>query len=167
MYIVVTDCILYNNLSLATHQHQYIGEYRCALISNGKMKKIGTFTECVALSEGKLHPVSYNSSELQSNKTAQDEDMDEDKGNVDIPASDVEPMNDTKDKPEVLNTQEETKFSGLVSRATFLHYARSMGSIWNSVLLLILFTITQAISLGSIVALGRWSELDPDQQVSM
>ena len=45
---------------LATHQHQFIGDSRCVLMSRGKIKAIASFAECVAVSDGKLHRVSYN-----------------------------------------------------------------------------------------------------------
>lgn len=39
---------------LATHQHQYIGDYRCVLMVGGRLQCIGTYADCVAASGGKL-----------------------------------------------------------------------------------------------------------------
>ena len=62
------------------------------------------------------------------------------------------------------NDQEEVKAVGIVKMGTFLRYARSTGNIWVVLALLILFVVTQATSLLTIVNIGRWSELPEEQQ---
>ena len=62
------------------------------------------------------------------------------------------------------NDQEVVKAVGIVKMGTFLRYARSTGNIWVVLALLILFVVTQATSLLTIVNIGRWSELPEEQQ---
>ena len=75
-------------------------------------------------------------------------------------------MDNDASKQNITNNQEETKLNGVVSRATFFRYGRAMGGIGICICLLVLFAISQALVLGNVVAIGRWSELEAEQQVS-
>jgi len=159
---------------LATHQHQFIGETQCIFMSNGAIKHFGSFSDCVAASNGKLHLVSHNSDNSQDNST--DEDTTTTKNQ---PTSDSSPTatdnvaallpqrhdkTETDAKPN--DAQAETKFTGIVSRKTFIHYAQSMGNIWLAAALLLVFILAQATALATMAAIGRWSEFDKTQQKS-
>ena len=152
-----------------THQHQYIGSARCAFVSNGELKHIGTFEECVTNSGGKLHLVSHNAEESgeKAEITVEDEDSCPDPlviQEAKIKSPEAPKKSVLSDKTE--NNQEEKTITGVVTKATFLHYARSTGSLWWAFALMVLFLVTQALQLASIAMLGRWSEYPPDRQQS-
>ena len=157
------------NLKLlsVTHQHQYIGDARCVLMSKGELKYIGSFEGCVENSEGQLHLVSHNADEAEETCGGKDDrevSLDEEtksKGTFE----ENEDVDDVTEKV-LSGEQAETKFTGTVSRSTFSRYAKAMGSIWIAVGMLVLFFITQAVQLVAIAALGRWSELTAEEQVS-
>jgi len=156
---------------LATHQHQYIGNSRCIFMCNGKIRNIGSFSECVELSDGNLHFVSHNADDSSEGSNGNDE---KDSGDLmkkeiakNINSEDVaKHMDNDASKQNITDNQEETKFNGVVSRATFFRYGRAMGGIGICICLLVLFAITQALMLGNVVAIGRWSELEAEQQKS-
>jgi len=175
---------------LATHQHQFIGESRCVLMSDGKIKTIASFADCVAASDGKLHRVSYNTDVNDSTEDPHPDDtsttpapdrliLEEE---VDTDSADDEPPQNAssgdKDATPVTSkgvgngndsdnedNQEEVKVEGVVRRKTFLMYARATGSIPVVSALLVLFALTQLASLLSIVYIGRFSELTKEDQM--
>lgn len=177
MFLVVVAeylIFLYRCPILVTHQHQYIHNVntRCAFLSDGELKHVGTFEECVAKSEGKLRLVSHNmdvvdGADLVEKDVIPDriaimeaEDKSLLKASKDVELNEmVEPDNNE-------NSQKEKKHTGVVTKATFLHYARSAGSVWLAFLLLLIFLITQVLQLGAIAMLGRWSEYSPERQRS-
>ena len=66
---------------------------------------------------------------------------------------------------EAKKEQEEKKVRGLISKSTFIKYARSMGG-WGVVMwILFLFALSQAVSLACIAMIGRWSERSLEDQV--
>jgi len=149
---------------LVTHQHQYLGDIRCILMSAGKIKKIGSFVECVAASDDKLHLVSYNAAinhdhkKLTPNSFGVGGDYNKDK------KPKKESVEDNPLHPIDLH-QEESKNDGIVKMNTFLFYARATGGVWLATVLIFLFLITQVASLLSVMYCGRWSELPPEEQV--
>ena len=152
---------------LVTHQHQYIGDSRCAYIDNGTLKHIGSFESCVAKSGGKLHLVSQNSECSSEDLTKL---MDE--KSITSPSEPFEEKKEEKDttankESTPRNDQDEKKITGVVTKATFMNYARSTGSIWLAVGLILLFIITQILQLASIAYFGRWSEYDTSEQKSI
>ena len=118
------------------------------------------------LSDGNLHLVSQNADD------SEDSNGNDEKGSGDLMKKEIthkDVANQTDNgtsKQKESDDQEETKFNGVVSRATFFRYGRAMGGIGICICLLVLFAISQALVLGNVVAIGRWSELAAERQVS-
>jgi ATP-binding cassette subfamily C (CFTR/MRP) protein 4 len=144
---------------LATHQHQYVSDHRCILMSAGKIQTIGSYEECVAAAGGvlKAHVADSAVENL-------------------VEATDAETKPLLYDAPTVDNSQpvdiahivaddtKEDKVAGVVRLETYKKYAEAMGGIWVALFLLVLFTVTQATALTAVATMGRWAERPPSQQ---
>lgn len=165
-------CIFY--CTVVTHQHQFVGESRCLLVCDGKVRADGAFSECVASSGGLLDFVSQNAGgggadpdkkeDVDVEKDEKDSSDDPERKEVAVL---VNQSKETNDDTNAVSDQDEKKESGLVSRATFAHYARSMGGFWVAIWLFILFVLSQIASLAAIAMIGRWSERTLEGQVSV
>lgn len=125
------------------------------------IKSLGSFDECVKNSNGELNYVSHNA----EGKAAVDHNT-ELSNTSHINAEEVTKSEFVKEG-ETSNDQQETKFTGVVSKTTFIHYAKSMGGIWLVLGLLVCFAIAQLMHLSNTVVVGRWSELGAEDQVSL
>lgn len=154
-----------------THQHQYVGQSRCLLMSDGSIKVDGSFADCVAAANGKIDFVSFNE-ESQSDKTAWSTESIPTKEIAENMATHiiVEDQNDkmyTKPKAKASkDEQDEKRAKGVVSKATFIQYARSMGGWGMTSFIILLFASSQGASLASLAFVGRWSERPLEEQVS-
>ena len=145
-----------------THQHQYIGESRCLLMSNGNIKVDGTFADCIAIADGTLDFVSHHEGDKAQSKTELTDEITKTVKDEDtLDQGKKESASEISSKKE----QDETKVKGVVSKATFLYYAGVMGGWTVAISLLLLFATSQAISLACIAMIGRWSERPIEQQV--
>jgi len=127
------------------------------------VKSIGTFEDCVKNSDGTLHLVSHNAEDLEEsihNVEAEDTDKPVKSSKVKN-ASPKDPIQGASKQVD----QQETKITGVVTKSTFLHYARSMGGLMTVAGLLMIFLIASAMNLINTVVVGRWSELDAESQV--
>lgn len=152
---------------LVTHQHQYVGDSRCILITDGELKCDGSFSNCIDASDGKLQYVLHNAEDLSNSGhslggTFHEYDDASDKLIVDK-KEDEEAITSNPNE----SSQDEKKLNGIVSRATFINYAKCMGGLWSAFGLLLIFVLAQAAVLGNIAAIGRWSQLDPIEQKSI
>lgn len=148
-----------------THQHQYVGESRCLLISEGRIKIDGTYADCVAGADGRLDYVTFNKGDSQSTTVSIKIKHSPTTEETTFPTQNE--RNDTEATKQTRNSeQQETKVTGIVSKATFLHYARAMGGYGVATCLLLLLAICQAGSLVCVAFLGRWSQRSYIDQVS-
>lgn len=148
---------------LATHQHQFIGDSRCVLISGGgKIACDGSYSDCIVASGGTL---SYavqtddvvadeaSSSQVDSLNTSSDFNKAEnDKSSNTLAQSDSD-------------AQKETSESGVVKFGTYRSYYTAMGGIFVVLLLLILFSLAQVAALLLVIYFGRWAAMPADMQV--
>jgi len=129
---------------LVTHQHQFIAQSRCVMMSEGKVACVGTYQECVDASNGKLTFATQNQSsedltKLDGDVLPQKKQSKENVVESSIVSSDI--VKDDKSKEEVTseaNTDDhkETSQVGEVKRDTFLNYARAMpGGIISAILM--------------------------------
>jgi ATP-binding cassette subfamily C (CFTR/MRP) protein 4 len=141
---------------LATHQHQYVSDYRCILMKGGKVHKVGSYRECVDAAGGMLKADVHSA--------------------VDNLPERLEPLAQEKAAPTITDdvatgngqlctedTKEE-KVIGIVQFDIYKKYADAMGGIWVALFIVILFTLTQASALTAIAMMGRWAERPPSQQ---
>ncbi|CAJ1947757.1 unnamed protein product [Cylindrotheca closterium] len=143
---------------LTTHQHQYVHEQRCVLVTNGKIGKIGSYAECVAAANGKLtahsaddavDTLSADPKTASSTVEAKDE------------LFEIAPSTNGK-----VNDNKEDSNTGEVKLDTFLNYFRAMGGLGIGFGLFLLFTVTQAAVLVAVAMMGRWAERQPEDQKS-
>lgn len=150
---------------LVTHQHQYIGDSRCAYVVDGALKHIGSFETCVEKSKGKLHLVNNSEcSQEDLTKLLDEKRKESNSKTTEVKKEDGHSAIGEGAIPK--NSQVEKKFDGVVTKTTFLNYARSMGSIWHFIGLICLFVITQVLMLVSMAFFGFWSEYPPEDQKS-
>ena len=152
---------------LATHQHQFIHEQHCVLVSDGRIDCIGSYDECVVASRGKLSKSLYNAEDSNISDADKPDDEASD-GRDNVKQNNVKILTNTSEttKNSSGNENDETKMQGVVKLQTFVNYARAMGGIIVGIFLLVLFTVTQASVLGTIAALGIWSEKASEEQTS-
>jgi ATP-binding cassette subfamily C (CFTR/MRP) protein 4 len=145
---------------LATHQHQYVSEARCVLMSNGKVECVGSYADCVKESGGKLT--------AHAPDTSVDNTSDSALAETNPLADTMKPKIEVKEEQLIIDEEEgkEANVTGLVHLETFLNYFRAMGSVWIGIALLLLFSVTQATVLFTIATLGRWAERPPEDQRS-
>ncbi len=155
---------------LVTHQHQFIAESRCVIMSEGKIACVGTYQECVDASGGSLSFAMQNNSSNDLAKLASaPRDEDEEKKDDDAAES---AMNHIKDEKSITDRKEkddhkENSQVGEVKLDTFLNYLKAMpGGLCTSFFMLMLFIVTQGSVLACIAAVGRWSEVPPENQAS-
>jgi ATP-binding cassette subfamily C (CFTR/MRP) protein 4 len=145
---------------LATHQHQYVSDHRCILMSAGKIQTIGSYEECVAAAGGVLnaHVADSAVENLVETAATETEPLLHDISTIDnsqpVDVAHIVALDDTK----------EDKVAGVVRMETYKKYAEAMGGIWVAFFLLILFTVTQATALIAVATMGRWAERPPSQQ---
>ena len=151
---------------LATHQHQFIGDSTCIFMMNGEVKCIGSFSQCMEKSNGKLLEITQTkdrTKDVEANKDNADGDNDEKEdraqslqnSSVTAPSKAKGPDNDQKE----MNTTGELKWG------VWLEYMRALGGIWMLLAITILFISAQVSVLVSIAVLGQWSEMSPIDQV--
>jgi len=129
---------------LVTHQHQFIAQSRCVMMSEGKVACVGTYQECVDASNGKLTFATQNQSsedltKLDGDVLPQKKQSKENVVESSIVSNDI--VKDDKSKEEVTTAtnsddHKETSQVGEVKRDTFLNYARAMpGGIKSAILM--------------------------------
>ncbi|CAJ1953935.1 unnamed protein product [Cylindrotheca closterium] len=143
---------------LTTHQHQYVHEQRCVLVTKGKIGKIGSYAECVATAGGKL---TAHSADDAVDSLSTDPKTASFKAGGKNEVDEIAPSTSVK-----VNESKEDSNTGVVKFETFLNYARAMGGLGIGIGLFILFTITQAVVLLAVVMMGRWAERTPEDQKS-
>lgn len=148
---------------LATHQHQYLNDCRCVLVSAGKVTCVGSYVECVEASGGQLKAHHTADDAVDSFTGDGSEEM---SGTV---ADEDEADDKINEKDTVLQVEDNKEMSvqGLVSFGTYLNYMRAMGNIWVAIGLVLLFCVTQAALLLLIIYMGKWAEKSPVEQSDM
>ncbi|KAL3796991.1 hypothetical protein ACHAW5_002761 [Stephanodiscus triporus] len=153
---------------LVTHQHQYIGDSRCIMMSGGRIACVGSYQTCVEASDGKLtfaaqHHSSNDLVKLDSSEAKPIDLREEATSSV----TTLDKEGDPESSDGNIDDHKEVRVVGEVKRTTFLNYLRAMpGGIISGILMMILFTATQAAVLACIATLGRWSELPAEDQSS-
>jgi ATP-binding cassette subfamily C (CFTR/MRP) protein 4 len=148
---------------LVTHQYQFIGDSRCILMSGGKIAHVGSLVDCVNVSDGNLNVTVQSLNESDDDITVPNEKMPQLSSiNVAQVSLDVEDYHANNSSPDT--EMSETKASGGISRGALVNYFRAMGGCVIAVKLLVLFTITQASTLSSILVMGRWAQRSPIRQ---
>lgn len=164
---------------LVTHQHQFISESKCILMSRGRVKCVGSWSDCLDASEGDLMDSMHHSStnDLVSleakEKNAKDSDTNssvleetketlnknessEIKSNIKLSSLKEDKEIEKNDKDD----HKEVRTSGIVQTSTYLKYIKSMGG-WLVVFGILFINILAQVSLlYTIVKIGEWSELE-------
>jgi ATP-binding cassette subfamily C (CFTR/MRP) protein 4 len=122
---------------LVTHQHQFIGDSKCVMISGGRIACIGSYQQCVEASDGKLFLAAQNQS--TEDLTKLDTPQDKASGGTKEDAKGGEKAEDDEEPKTADGNADDYKEQsnvGVVSRETFLNYSRAMpGGIVTGVLM--------------------------------
>lgn len=157
---------------LVTHQHQFVGDSRCVVMSAGSIAFIGTYQQCVAQSKGRM-VLAFQNKEIQLEDAPQDQASAQ--GSViETVSKRTSPSCSTRvvsldDSAKSINKNEHKEMSntGIVKKETFSSYLRAMpGGMWTGFFMLILFVITQGCVLATIAFVGKWSNLPEQEQTS-
>lgn len=143
---------------LTTHQHQYVNDERCVLVTRGRIGKVGTYGECVEAAGGKL-------TAHAADDTVDSVILNMDAGKSRNEDGDVQYTLPQDLEKASLNMKEEN-VTGDIRFETFVNYANAMGGLWVAVFLFILFTATQASVLVTVAFMGRWAERPVSEQKS-
>ncbi len=144
-------------------------------MSDGKVAVDGSFTECVAAADGRLDSVmhhvqdnvetetkgNFENKGIEEPEKIQDEEKEEGEEEKEEGEEEKESLPEIKAKDE----QGEKKARGVVSKETFFKYARSIGGCLVVTWLILLFAVSQAVSLACTAMIGRWSERSLEEQV--
>eukprot|EP00578_Thalassiosira_sp_NH16_P018260 CAMPEP_0181116794 /NCGR_PEP_ID=MMETSP1071-20121207/22145_1 /TAXON_ID=35127 /ORGANISM="Thalassiosira sp., Strain NH16" /LENGTH=1366 /DNA_ID=CAMNT_0023201071 /DNA_START=81 /DNA_END=4182 /DNA_ORIENTATION=+ len=150
---------------LVTHQHQFIGDSRCVMMSGGRITCVGSYEKCVQASDGKLTFAAQNQSaedltKLDGSKTRVEKKV-KAEGDAGVKTTGSKSSNGNADD------HKEQSMVGVVKMDTFLNYSRAMpGGIMAGSLMMVIFTVTQGSVLACIAAIGRWSEVPVEDQMS-
>lgn len=161
---------------LVTHQHQFVGEHTCILMSEGRINCIGSYHDCLQLSNGKL---------VSSHQAINDDNIEKcvypnsqglnkqeilseiSSTNVETEAKDVSAILEGKDSTKAEeNAHTETHETGKLSFGTWLAYMNAFGGIGIVFVLTILFSLSQASLIIAIVYIGQWSSMPIYEQSS-
>jgi len=163
---------------LATHQHQYVHDHRCILLADGCLQCVGSYSECVDAAGGKLSlheaadgvsssdpennlvdtqpkiTLKQSSSQKSSRESNKSDRVQETK------------MKNIKDSTERKDDFKEEKNSGVVQWETYKNYIQAMGGWSTASFILLTFCVTQGVALWTIITMGQWAELTPEEQKS-
>jgi ATP-binding cassette subfamily C (CFTR/MRP) protein 4 len=166
---------------LATHQHQYVHNHRCVLMVGGSLRCVGIYSECVDAAGGKLslqvragstpsgdrEPMKESegtvipSSKIAVNQTVASESREDENGGIEVPnkKSEYKELERKDDSKEDIN-------SGVVRWETYKNYIRAMGGWLTASFILLTFCTTQGVALWTVINMGKWAELTPQEQGS-
>ena len=165
---------------LATHQHQYVHDHRCVLLVAGSLKCVGSYLECIDAAGGKLRLQKAANDGASSNETNENE-LSSDESSKPVPkqiigvesgnqeeSDEIQELEkkETNDPPEETNDSKERINSGVVKWETYKNYVRAMGGWRIASYILLTFCITQGVALWTIITMGEWAELPPQDQGS-
>lgn len=149
---------------LATHQHQFIGDSRCVLISNGgKILCDGTYSDCIIASGGLLAHAVQNEEATEETSSVHPKSLPKD----DAVADEGIETNDNALAVSDSDAHKESSESGIVRFSTYKSYYNAMGGIFVAILLLILFTSAQVAALLLVINFGRWAAMPAYMQVCL
>jgi ATP-binding cassette subfamily C (CFTR/MRP) protein 4 len=153
---------------LVTHQHQFIGDSRCVMMSAGSIAYIGTYHKCVEEAGGRLE-FALQVKEIDSEETFNRPVSIQDEVDVSVQVNDTSSdESENKDASTTSKSEHKEKIqSGIVKRETFLNYMRVMpGGLWTGMFMLFLFIATQGSAMVTIAAIGKWAGLPAAEQDS-
>jgi ATP-binding cassette subfamily C (CFTR/MRP) protein 4 len=165
---------------LATHQHQHIVDFRCVLVTDGRIRCIGRYEACVEASHGGLSPHIADDStnnasscsildmiveeRLEEDDEIPDEQIPDKRKHVGRSAS--KRMTTLRGIESVRADKEnkEMNIQGFVSSGTFLNYLRAMGGVYIGYCLFVIYSVTQAGVLLTFTTVGRWADRPHSEQ---
>ena len=148
---------------LATHQLQFCDDADCCIfVDKGGVVGTGSYSDCVAHSDGKLlHTTQTGAEQEDPLHTTVDTDR----------VTSASPSKIIVEKAEATaavteeNVQKEKRTTGVITTKTWIAYVNALGTP-TAFMLLALFTVTQAGQLTVIVIIGNWSGASVENQAS-
>lgn len=127
---------------LVTHQHQFIGDSRCIMMSGGRIACVGSYQTCVDASDGKLTFAAqhHSSSDLAKLDTSEAKPIDLREEAMSRVAT-LDKEGDPESSDGNIDDHKEVRVVGEVKRTTFLNYLRAMpGGIISGILMVSIVT---------------------------
>lgn len=127
---------------LVTHQHQFIGDSRCIMMSGGRIACVGSYQTCVDASNGKLTFAAqhHSSSDLAKLDTSEAKPIDLREEAMSSVAT-LDKEGDPESSDGNIDDHKEVRVVGEVKRTTFLNYLRAMpGGITSGILMVSIVT---------------------------
>lgn len=150
---------------LATHQLQFCDDAdSCIFIDEGRVVRLGSYSECVAHSKGKLLHTTQ-AGEGAEQISSYDADDNADRQMRTSPSNTITDKADTTSLATEQNVQKEKRTTGVIKMDTWRAYVNAIGAS-TTLGLLIMFAITQTVYLLVIVIMGNWSGASADKQAS-
>ena len=143
-------------------------ECECVVMEGGRVKRAGSYLEC-AEAGGDPGDTALALQDDDDGGKGGGEAVADSGGNETHGGEPLDVMAGVDDAATVIvkdDAHKEGRDTGLIKRSTWIAYANALGGVWVGVLLLAFFILTQVSSLVTMVAMGKWSERSPDDQVS-
>jgi ATP-binding cassette subfamily C (CFTR/MRP) protein 4 len=166
---------------LATHQHQYVHDHRCVLLVAGCLQCVGSYSECVDAAGGKLslheaadeapsddqEPIEEGGARSKpvTTQSTGAKSPEDDIGNQDK-SDEIQEPKKKNDESEGKDESKEGIDSGVVKWETYRSYIHAMGGWGSASFILFTFCLTQGIALWTIITMGEWAGLPPQEQGS-
>jgi ATP-binding cassette subfamily C (CFTR/MRP) protein 4 len=148
---------------LVTHQHRFIGsDATSVLMENGTIVTSGSYSECVGNQTDMALKSFFYESTVQDDHS--DESLRAGENNSDDTISDATSTSKSSHL-EFDTANVEKNSTALIGWKTWRGYAEAKGGWPILVVFIGVFAVTQAALLLTIVQVGRWSELAPQEQV--
>jgi ATP-binding cassette subfamily C (CFTR/MRP) protein 4 len=149
---------------LATHQLQFCDDADCCIfVDKGGVAGTGSYSDCVAQSNGKLlHTTQTEAEQSSLHKTVDTADRETSVLPSAVTIADKAGVNGLAAEK---NVQKEKRTTGVITMKTWKAYVHALG-ISTAFVLLALFAVTQAGQLLVIVIVGNWSGASADKQAS-
>eukprot|EP00536_Pseudo-nitzschia_multiseries_P013764 jgi/Psemu1/245584/estExt_Genewise1.C_6110003 len=151
---------------LATHQHQYVHNQRCVLLKSGRIGCIGSYAACLEAAGGTL---TMREADIRNSRTEEERSKLRSLHSIRANESDIEACesNPSNEKLEVIRAKDDSKEgmnSGVVKWETYKNYINAMGGWPVALFMLLAFCVTQGVALWTIITMGEWSQLPPQEQ---
>lgn len=144
---------------LATHQLQFCNDADyCIFVDKGRVVGKGSYSDCVAQSNGKL----LHSTQTEAEKSPWHKTVD----TLLLPtAATIADNAVANGLAAEKNVQKEKRTTGVITTKTYRAYVNALG-ISTAFVLFALFAVTQAAQLLAVVIIGNWSGASADKQAS-
>jgi ATP-binding cassette, subfamily C (CFTR/MRP), member 4 len=151
---------------LVTHQHRFIDhDANVILMNDGKCTSFGSYQDFVNCRPAMAVKSMFHEGIVCANETVREAYLDMSKHHPITTQSSLDAKSVSTERRGVDASNGEKKSTGLIQWTTWLAYAEAMGGCPVIVAFFGIFALTQTALLLTIVEVGKWSEVIPQEQV--